>query len=119
MTAVADVIVYLIARAGGVPFTLGLPGIDSIGGVTWYFVAAAAGVAALAGVAYAAVLRRRLTPHRGALVFGWTVALVAVASCAPLLALGLAAETAVVLAILHLVAGTVVFATLRPTFRAR
>jgi Family of unknown function (DUF6069) len=119
LAATADVTVFLIARALGVSFTLGLAGIDRMGGVTWYMVAAVAAAAALAGAAYAAVLWRALAPRRAAQAFAWTVPVVAVLSCVPLLALGLAAGTTAALALLHLVAGAVVLTVLLPAFRPR
>lgn len=119
LAAAADLAVFLVARALGVSFTLGLDGIDRLGGVTWYFVVVAAGAAALAGVGYAAVLRRRLAPRRAARTFAWTVPIVAVLSCVPLLVLGLATDTTVALALAHLVAGAVVLTVLLPTFRTR
>ncbi|ONI82408.1 hypothetical protein ALI22I_40650 [Saccharothrix sp. ALI-22-I] len=111
VAALATLVVFLVARAGGVSFTLGLPGIDSLGGLTWYLVVAAA--AALVATAYAAALRR-VVPHNSARVFGWSVVVGAVLSCVPLLVLGLAAATTVALVAMHLVAGAVVLAIVLP-----
>lgn len=119
LVVVVDVVVFLVARALGVSFTVGLDGIDSMGGVTWYAVAASAAAGALAGAAYAAVLQRALAPHRAAQAFAWTVPAVALLSCVPLLALGLAADTTVALALLHLIVGAVVLTVLLPAFRTR
>ncbi len=117
VAVLADLAVYFVARAMDVSFLLGLREIDRLGGITWYFVAGVAAVAAGAATVLAAVLRSRLAPARAARIFGWTVGGLAVASCAPLLALGLVTGTAMALALLHLVTAAVVYSALLPAFR--
>ncbi|SDX20192.1 hypothetical protein SAMN05421504_102645 [Amycolatopsis xylanica] len=112
-----DLIVFVLSRAIGVPFRVGLRVIDNMGGVTWYFVAGVAAIATAAAIVFAAFLRRKLTLSRGARVFGWTIGVATAASCVLLVVLGLRFDTTVALMLLHLVSGAAVSATLLPLFR--
>ncbi len=82
----------------------------------WYVIATVAAGAAIAGAVFAWQLGRR-NPRIAARFFTWTVVTVALLSCVPLLALGLAAGSTAALVAMHILPGAVVLAVLLPVLR--
>jgi hypothetical protein len=115
VSAAADVCVLLVARAAGVPLAVPMPLVAAGEPMPWYVPALVAALAVAAGAACAWLLPRYVA--NAPRTFGWLVAVVAVASCLPLLALGLPAASTAVLVSMHLVPAAVVLALLWPAVR--
>jgi hypothetical protein len=115
IASVADIMLFLLARAAGIPFDVPVPLLDTPA-LPWYVIAIVAGGAALAGTGLAWLLGRK-TPDSAAGIFTWSVLVAALLSCVPLLALGLGASSTAALSAMHILPGIVVLVALQPVLR--